>query len=346
MSSNPLEVEQSPRAMGFTEFLAWSQQVSRTVPHVRRLCETRIARAFAPIQPTVDVPVNFATVHRCDLARLWCEVRGLSSRSMRVLICEGVRHGLGLIFKVLAQAKQRVALPRDVYPVYWRIASEAGLEAIGVETFPCFELQAILDASANSGTSIVMLPFPLKLQGRRWTEEEVDQALTWLREEPQRRLILDGVYSFGLSLDRLTNRLLETDQVIYLDSVSKGWLHELVLGAAIVPERDLDVYADNFRRLQLSQANLFRARQLLSGFQHFPGQLTDEIETKRHRLLELLRGTGMRVLPAGQGYFLAIEGSAPLLLEEHCLLTMPASVFGSRLVHWSVASALPPVDLA
>jgi aspartate/methionine/tyrosine aminotransferase len=263
---------------------------------------------------------------------------------MRALICEGVRHGLGLIFKVLAQAKQRVALPRDVYPVYWRIAFEAGLEGVGVETFPCFELQAILDASANSGTSVVMLPFPLKLQGRHWTEEEVDQAVTWLREEPQRRLILDGVYSFGLSLDTLTNRLVETDQVIYLDSVSKGWLHELVLGVAIVPERDLDIYADAFRSLQLSQANLFRARELLSSFQHFPRQLTGEIETKRSTLLGLLNGTGRRVLPAVQGYFLAIEGSASLLLEEHRLLTVPATVFGSRLVQWSVASALPPVD--
>jgi aspartate/methionine/tyrosine aminotransferase len=265
---------------------------------------------------------------------------------MRALICEGVRHGLGLIFKVLAQARQRVALPRDVYPVYWRIAFEAGLEAVGVETFPCFELQAILDASASSGTSVVMLPFPLKLQGRPWTEEEVDQAVAWLHEEPQRRLILDGVYSFGLSSDKLTKRLVETDQVIYLDSLSKGWLHELVLGVAIVPERDLDVYADTFRSLQLSQANLFRARELLSGFQHFPRQLTDEIETKRHRLLERLNGTGRRVLPAVQGYFLAIEGSASLLVEEHRLLTMPATVFGSRLVQWSVASALPPVDSA
>jgi hypothetical protein len=50
MSSNPLEAEPSPSVMGFTEFLAWSQQVSRTDPHVKRLCETRIARAFAQIQ--------------------------------------------------------------------------------------------------------------------------------------------------------------------------------------------------------------------------------------------------------------------------------------------------------
>jgi DNA-binding transcriptional MocR family regulator len=341
---NPPEVEQSSGDMNFTEFLAWSQDVSRIVPGVRRLCETRIARSFASIQPTVDVPVKFATVHRCDLARLWCEVRGLSNRNTTALICEGVRHGLGLIFKVLAQARQRVALPRDVYPVYWRIASEAGLEAVAVETFPYFELRAILETSANWGTSVVVLPFPLKLHGRRWTEQEVDQAVIWLREKPQRRLILDGVYSFGLSFETLTKRLLETGQVIYVDSLSKGWLHELVLGVAIVPERDLDAYSNSFRSLQMSQANLFRARRLLSGFHRFPIRLTEEIERRRDTLSKLLNETGMRVLPAGQGYFIAIEGSASVLLKEHRFLTMPATVFGSSLLQWSVASALPPED--
>jgi aspartate/methionine/tyrosine aminotransferase len=341
---NPLEVGQASRAMDFTEFLTWSQHVSKTIPSVRRLCETRIARAFAPIQPIVDVPVKFATVHRCDLARLWCEIRGLPSPNTTALICEGVRQGLGLIFKVLARARQRVALPRDVYPVYWRIAAEAGLKTAVVETFPCFELQAILETSASSGTSVVVLPFPLKLHGRRWTEEEVDQAVTWLYEEPQRRLILDGVYSFGLVLDTSIERLLETGQVIYLDSLSKGWLHELVMGVTIVPESDIDTYGDSFRSLQLSQANLFRARGLLSGFHHFPVQLTEEIEGRRDTLLKLLNETGIRVLPAMQGYFLVIEGSASVLFEEHRLLTMPATVFGSRLLRWSVASALPVED--
>jgi aspartate/methionine/tyrosine aminotransferase len=255
-----------------------------------------------------------------------------------------VRHGLGLIFKVLAQARQRVALPRDVYPIYWRIALEAGLETVGVETFPSFDLQVILEASARSETSVVVLPFPLKLHGRRWTEKEVDQAVVWLHKKPERRLILDGVYSFGLELGTLTKRLLETGQVIYLDSLSKGWLHELVLGVAIVPQSDLGAYGNSFRSLQLSQANLFRARGLLSDFHRFPIQLMEEIEGRRDTLLKILNGTGVRVPPAVQGYFLTIEGSASMLLKEHGLLTIPATVFGSGLLHWSVASALPPGD--
>jgi hypothetical protein len=68
----------SSGSMDFKKFVEWSQQVMRTRPEVLRYCETRIARSFGSIRPSVDVPGSFATVHRCDLAREWCDVRGLS----------------------------------------------------------------------------------------------------------------------------------------------------------------------------------------------------------------------------------------------------------------------------
>ena len=178
----------------------------------------------------------------------------------------------GVIFAKLAQTEQRVALPLDVYPVYWRIASEAGVDTIGVETFPNFDLPAILDVCARSGTSYLMLPIPLKLHGRKWTEREVAQAVAWLGEDSGRRLILDGVYSLGLTIDALTSRLIETDQVIFLNSLSKGWLHELTMGVATVPDRDFSAYANSFQRLRLPQEQFFRARALLSRFRDFPNR--------------------------------------------------------------------------
>ena len=95
-----------------------------------------------------------------------------------------------------------------------------------------------------------------------------------------------------------------------------------MLGVAIVPQSDLGAYGNSFRSLQLSQANLFRARGLLSGFPRFPIQLMEEIEGRRDTLLKILNGTGVRVPPAVQGYFLTIEGSASMLLKEHGLLTI------------------------
>jgi hypothetical protein len=88
----------------------------------------------------------------------------------------------------------------------------------------------------------------------------------------------------------------------------------------------------------------FSARGLLSGFHCFPIQLMERIEGRRETLLEILNGTAVCVLPAVQGYFLSIEGRASVLLKEHGLLTIPATVFCSGLLHWSVASALSPGD--
>ena len=344
MSLDAANVQELPpkfAGMDFMQFLAWSQQASRAFPDLKRLCETRIARAFEPIRPTVEVPTTFPTAHRCNLARRWCEVRGLPSRMAKnALICEGVRHGLGLIFKLLAKAGKRVAVPRDVYPVYWSLAEEAGVLAIGIETFPIFDVDAILENASAAGASVVLVPAPLKLQGRRWTSNEVDCAITWLSRDSRRRLIVDGVYSFGLPTDPLINRLLETGQVNYLDSLSKGWLHEMVLGVAIVPESDFGMYAGTFRGLTLCQQKLFCAGELLARFHHFPVQLTKEINRRRDVIWKLIETTGLKTLPATQGYLVPIHGGAPSLVAEHGLLTIPASVFGSSLLEWSVASAL------
>ncbi len=151
--------------MDFTEFLAWSKRLSRDRHDLRRLCETRIARAFEAIRPKVELPTGFAPVHRCDLARQWCEVRDLpASLAKTTLICEGVRHGLALILRRLAEARKRVALPEDVYPVYWGIVAESGALAVRVETFPRFDPEAILESATAAGCSVVLLPAPLKLQ--------------------------------------------------------------------------------------------------------------------------------------------------------------------------------------
>jgi aspartate/methionine/tyrosine aminotransferase len=343
----PHSAAPSPGAMDFGQFIAWSQSAAQATPDAGRYCETRIPRAFGSIRPRVDVPESFATVHRCDLAREWCDVRGLPpERARTALICQGVRHGLGLILAHLAQTGQRVALPEDVYPVYWHIAADAKVHAVAVETFPRFDLPAIFEICVRSGSSILVLPAPLKLHGRSWTDEEVIQAMTWLREHPGRRLILDGVYSLGLMIDALTKKLIETDQVIYLDSLSKGWLHELTMGVAIIPERDLADYADGFRRLQLPQGQLFRARAMIERFPAFPQLLTNEIDDRRHALMKLLDRVGVRALPSTQGYLFGIEGAASDILEEHRLLTIPATVFGSKLRAWSIASALPDGNVA
>jgi aspartate/methionine/tyrosine aminotransferase len=342
---NVPRMKQTPDTMNFMEFVAWSQNVRERSPDARFLSETRIARALELIRPTIEMPTGRPTVHRCDLARRWCEVRELPSRTAKTaLVCDGVRHGLGLILKLFGQAGQRVVLPLDVYPVYWQIASEAGVEVVGVETFPDFDLQSILDVASSSNTNALLLPAPLKLHGRDWTEEELALAIAWLEEIPQRRLILDGVYSFGLPMGRFVKHLLATNQVIYLDSLSKGWLHEQIFGIAVVPESDFGIYADNFRKCGPSQEKLILAQDLLFRFERFPYLLARLLDQRRATLFKLIREVGLNVLSVERGYLIPIPGGVSSLLDKHRLVTIPVTAFGSRLTEWSIASSLSVED--
>ncbi len=216
--------------MNFAEFLAWQGHVRREQPDVVPICETRIAHAFATMRSQLGSAAS--KVHRCDLAREWCRVRGFPETiAARALVSRGVRHSLAIFFAYLARESATIALPSDVYPVYRALADAAGAHTVRVRTFPELELDRVLGMEADH----VLLPYPLKLHGRAWTSAEIARATAWLAERRERLLWLDGVYSFGLPLDGSLTGLLATDQVVYLDSLSKGWLHEQVFGVATSP---------------------------------------------------------------------------------------------------------------
>ncbi len=312
----------------FDDFVALQQRVPASS---LRLGETRIARALAPLRASIEPPASFGTIHRCDLARTWCAARGMpASWAGRALVCEGVRHALALIFGELARLGEPVALPRDVYPVYWRIAEQAGAAAIGFETFP--ELAHPFSTVAHH----VVLPCPLKLHGRAWTSYELGAAKTWLARDPARTLILDGVYSFGEPIAPCVLELMATGQVVYLDSLSKGWLHEQVFGAAVVPARDVAMLAPVFRAAAPSQRALFVARTLLDTPRP---AIAATLATLRARVIDLLAARGISARAPSRGYLVPIRISAETALAEHDTVLIPLAVFGGHGA-WSFASAL------
>lgn len=328
--------------MDFAAFVEFSGALRATRSDLIDVAETRIAHALSELRPRIVVPEAFARVHRCHLAPVWCELHALPPAAARsAFACDGVRHGLELLFRAFAQEGRRVAIPSDVYPVYARIAAAAGVPILALETFPAFDLTRILAQATSGGASVAILPAPLKLHGRAWTAEEADVAARWLNEDDERRLVLDGVYAFGQPLDAPIQRLIATDQVYYLDSLSKGWLHELVFGMALVPERDRESLQDVFRALQPDQRKLFLARELMTRFESFPAQLASELGSRRAALSRRLREAGIEVRPVAQGYLVAIESDATALLAKHRVLALPASVFGSMRSDLSIGSALP-----
>jgi hypothetical protein len=230
-----------------------------------------------------------------------------------------------------------------VYPVYWQIACQVGVSTSVFDSFPYFDPERVFSLASATGADVVLLPQPLKLHGRFWTEEEAAAAEAWLRRGPERRLILDGVYGFGLPLDAVASRLIATGQTLFLDSLSKGWLHQSVFGVAVVPMRDLAMYEPLFRRLAPSIPKLATARELLTRFRNVPERVVALASSRRAELVERVLPAHIVRLSVQHGYFLPVEKSAHDLLAESSLLTLPVTVFGSRLRSWSIASALPPI---
>jgi aspartate/methionine/tyrosine aminotransferase len=331
-------------SMDFRQFLTWSENARLLAPEAERYCETRIARALSHLVPVVTNSATSPRVHRCDLVRLWCDARGVRASAQTILASEGVRHSLRVIFKVLARIGAKVAMPTDVYPVYSKIAIETGLSTVGFATFPTFDINRILNVAATAGAHHVLLPQPLKLHGRVWTDDETATAEGWLRADVRRRLLVDGVYGLGRPLDSVSKRLIETEQVVFLDSLSKGWLHDQVFGVTVIPKRDIALYASPFRDLSPALPKLLVANELLRRFLDVPRQIERELDARRQKLLGRVSRTGRPSLPAESGYLIAVECSCEQLLSHHAILAIPASAFGSRLTEWSIASALPTAD--
>jgi aspartate/methionine/tyrosine aminotransferase len=332
------------KSMDFRQFLSWSEDARLSAPEAERYCETRIARALSHLVPIVTDSATSPRVHRCDLVRLWCDARGVCASAQTTLASEGVRHSLRVIFKVLARIGATVAMPTDVYPVYSKIAAESELSTVGFPTFPTFDIDRILNVAQAGGAHHVLLPQPLKLHGRVWTEDETAIAEAWLRADDRRRLLIDGVYGLGRPLDSVSKRLIDTEQVVFLDSLSKGWLHEQVFGVTLIPEQDVRLYASPFRDLSPAPPKLFVANELLRRFLDVPRQIERELDARREKLLGSVSRTGCQSLPSERGYLVAVAFSCEQLLRHHAILAIPASAFGSRLTEWSIASALPTAD--
>jgi hypothetical protein len=332
--------------MNFRQFIAWSEAARHLTPDAERYCETRNSRAFPHLVVVPDASCEAHRIHRCDLVPLWCKAMGIPALARMTLATEGVRHSLQTIFAILAKVGAMVAIPTDVYPVYWQLASAANLRVVGFETFPIFDLRRILSDAEEAGAHHLLLPQPLKLHGRSWTDKEVATAEDWLGAGIQRRIILDGVYAFGAPLCSATKRLVETGQVVFLDSLSKGWLHERTFGAAVIPEQDASIYMAPFRNLPSTPSKLLVAQQLIERFSDTPCRVRKEIDALRSEVLRRASRVSHLMKSVAHGYLLPIECSSEELLTEHSMITIPASVFGSRFSCWSIASALPAVDLA
>lgn len=324
--------------MNFTDFQQLREQILRERKGVRDCAATNLYRALARLIPPAAPPAERA-VHRCHLAEAWVKLFGLPPETARrALVSCGVRHSLALLFQHYATEDAQLWLPEDNYPVYGELARAAGLEP---RTFPTLPEPHWPDANAGTAHELLVVTNPIKPLGRWLNSKDVITLTSWLAASPQRRLLLDTVYTFEAQFHDSTLKLLSTGQTLLLHSLTKGWLSPRLFGVALVPENDAVALTSLFREQPPSQANLTLAREYLSRHAGMPVTVARELASARQRLFEVVPNgllSGARL--DAPGYFLTVAGRWSDLLQTTNLLGLPASVFGSPQEHITVLSSL------
>lgn len=330
--------------MRFEEFQEFRQRQLGAAPSLLDAAETNVYRALAALQP--QPPAVTGTVHRCDLARAWLRRYELPHEwSGRAMVGRGVRHGLGVVFHWLRAVQARLWLPSDVYPVYFELAHAAGLAPASYPTLPAPalpdlpapDLPDLPGPPADDRPEYLLLANPSKPLGRYLSDAECDAVVSWLRESPHRRLLIDGVYDLGAPFAAGTRRLLDTGRAVLLHSVTKGWLWPRTFGVVLLGPEQTEL-AEAFRADPPTPAQLSLADHLLTEHSDVPRQVVDELAARAERLFERLPDEVLGAIPTASrtcpgNYFFPVEIPAETLRRECGVLAVPAGVFGES--NWS-----------
>lgn len=329
--------------MNFAAFRLWREECLRTMLDVLDCGETNLYSSLASLQPSLEPTEMQQKVHRCDLARAWLQRYGFDiQHSRRALVSRGVRHALQLIFRRLAADGASLWLPQDVYPVYQALAEAAGIEPKSFTTLPT---PSFPRAHGIDGAEFLLVANPLKPLGRFLSGQDCDALVAWLDASPNRRLLIDCVYDLGAPFHPTTMKLQQTGRAILLHSATKGWLKPETFGVALLAEDWPEMEAD-FRADPPSAEQLQFAQHFLSAKADYPAQVADVLKARAGKLSERLPPAirdSILVASADRSsgcYLFPVPFDAEQLLNEHRVLAIPASAFGSQDWNGSVLTSL------
>ncbi|MGN5377088.1 hypothetical protein ACQ4WX_03755 [Streptomyces lasalocidi] len=168
--------------------------------------------------------------------------------------------------------------------------------------------------------------------------------ISWLRESPRRRLLIDSVYDLGAPFAISTRRLLDTGRAVLLHSVTKGWLWPRTFGVVLLGPAHTEL-AEAFRADPPSPAQLRLADRLLTEHSDVPRQVVGELAARAERLFARLPDEVLGAIPTASrtcpgNYFFPVEIPTETLRREYGVLAMPISVFGDSGWSGSVLTSL------
>jgi len=268
----------------------------------------------------------------------WSRATGIELDPERTVVGCGVRVLLSAAFSSVLSSRQELWLPEDVYPVYRGIAENLDVKLRSFLTLP----RPNLDFLAETGKrAAVVLPVPFSPLGRLPNDAEVSALRGWLHDSKDRLLILDAVYMFDFEASRpLIDSFLDQngDQCIVLWSCSKSWLSPGLFGLAVAPPG----VAGTLRRRVLppDRSNLGGMKLLLETRPDLSRMLQGAFAREWERLGPFISALDADWTPPTTGYVSVLHASFTQLLDEHGVLSVPASVFGSQHEDLSIVTCL------
>jgi hypothetical protein len=307
-------------------FAAYKEIARRILASERGACLARYdcmnpVKALAPMRPSL--PASLAAISARELEAAWRARWGLTAVGGSVRLSSGVRPLLAQLFASFARDSRRLLAPEDVYPVYLELAAKAG---VVTRTFPTVPRPALPPVGLGPGRDALLLPEPLVPLGRGLSEAEIAHIRSWLDEDRERLLILDGVYTFGTRFTAATEAFISGGQTVLLHSLAKSFLSPDVAGFAIGPESALAELVDDIGAEARATGG-----HLLRDAAELPQRLAAEFSRRWSALSDVRAPT--------TGYFSVVPIKFDDLIARG-QLAVPGSVFGARTDDWSAITCL------
>jgi aspartate/methionine/tyrosine aminotransferase len=283
-------------------------------------------------------PESTATAGADQTVAEWSKATGIALDPERTVIGRGVRDLLSATFSHVLKRGEELWLPEDVYPVYWELARCAQLNARPFVTLPQPNWDFLAQTSARSA---IVLPIPLSPLGRWPAEGEIAALNRWLLGSRHRFLILDAVYTFNFRASRgiWDSFVMEnSEQCMMLWSCSKSWLMRGLLGLAAVPGRLASSLEGHAQRP--TETDLGKIHGVLTARPDLPRWQQEAFNREWRRLAPDIRSAAPDWQPPAAGYFSIVSAPFATLLDEHDILSVPASVFGTRHNDFSIVTCL------
>lgn len=280
-----------------------------------------------------------------DLYLSWSKSSNIDVPEERRVLNVGVRDVLAAIFNTVAQDFDEVWLPNDVYPKYWELARDAGIEPMGYDIIPS-RLKDNIDLSfldsITSNNAMIVMPAPLSPLGRylnSYEKGKLSNWVGWAGRTNKRSIVFDMVYSFNEgSGESSIWECMSRENCAALWSCSKSWVQRFAFGVAEVPEEWKDAVSS---KVSIHDTDhMLRLLSMMRENEYFPARLQSYFKTEWERLLPEIKKVRPSFKPPDTGYFSILPFSFDKLYKKHDILGIPPSVFGSDRTDITIISCL------